>query len=513
VGAATNFGADPGSVDQQEADREAARGTALGGLGAGGGGGTQEGIGGDTAATNAGPTTGESTGGFAGIGQDTGGPAATTDPNDPTGSNQSPTLDSGLGTRVGGDVSAALSNAAPGGSPSVDVTNAANTIGQGGIASAQDVLAGDTPVAQALSEANAPAPAGQQPSTFNEQAQPGMFDAPTFSFGQNAPAPASNLMGPNEFGDMNPASPWPGVDQGQGPLGGPTSPTAPDPNTPSGIPGNMGQVTPSPDQSGFSLGNLLGISPAAAAGLGPNENLMPQGPSNPNQTMTGQGPTTETIVSPWDAGAAAIEPYPYTDQTNPQLGGPPATFGTIGNATGQGLYGELAGIVGSGPDPSLLVTPIHLHHLGKPLVCRRLTQRRWTPLINSSVRAKRRCRRSLQTNSASIHLLHRRKWPMPMFRFQKQTLGRESETPRSMRSNFPLDPEVRHQPSRLRRSQTMFRFQPQTRGRTSETPRSIRPNSLLDPGVRHQPSRRRLRPTPRDRRPARELPTPVQPRR
>jgi hypothetical protein len=205
-------------------------------------------------------------------------------------------------------VAAALGNAAPGSSPSVDVTNAANTIGQGGIASAQDVLAGDTPVAQALSEANAPAPAGQQPSTFNEQASPGMFDAPTFSFGQNAPAPATNLQGPEGFGD--PTTPWPGPAQGQGPLGGPTSPTAPDPNTPSGIPGNMGQVTPSPDQSGFNLGSLLGITPANAASLGPNENLMPQGPANPGLTMTGQGPTTETIISPWDAGAATIEPYP-----------------------------------------------------------------------------------------------------------------------------------------------------------------------------------------------------------
>jgi hypothetical protein len=289
------------------------------------------------------------------------GSQVTTDPNDPTGGNQSPTLEAGLGTRVGGDVGAALNDA---NTPSVDVTNAANTLGQGGISSARDVLAGDTPVSQALDAA--------APSTFNQEQQPGMFDAPTFSFGQGAPAPAKDLIDPGSFQDPtfapygNPDQQAPAIqapldpDPSLSPLEWPSYKTPDniirspqDPSVDPSIEQPSPAFQPPASQGQASIGNLiqnmLGIGTANAANaFGPGENLMPLGPSNPNLTMTGQGPTTETIVSPWDVGATPIAPYPNVENNpfnvNPKQPGVQDASDPFGNITAVAQLSE--------PDPA-----------------------------------------------------------------------------------------------------------------------------------------------------------------
>jgi hypothetical protein len=98
----------------------------------------------------------------------------------------------------------------------------------------------------------------------------------------SSPDGATNLVGPEDFGD--PTTPWPGPAQGQGP---PTE--AP-------LPARSPQQA---SQQGFDLGRLLGISPAAAS-----EQIMPLG--NPPQSNR----VDETILSPWDPGALSIAPYP-----------------------------------------------------------------------------------------------------------------------------------------------------------------------------------------------------------
>jgi hypothetical protein len=266
-----------------------------------------------------------------------GGNEVTTDPNDPTGSNQSPTIESGFGTRVGGDVASALGTA--GSTPAQDVSNLAGTIGQGGISSARDVLAGDTPVSQALSDANTPS---NQTSFGSELSTlPGAFSGPGNDV-FTSPA-ATTTQGPESFFD--PAQQQPGVNDpffapGQQDPQGPVAPndsitppgqqpTAPDPNTPSGVPGNFAQAQPG---NSFNVGNLLGISSAQAADLSPAV-MSPQSqqsgtPANIFAGPTPTGDATFTTIpgaltpgqfSPGYTGTPPSDPVTESQLSNPSL--------------------------------------------------------------------------------------------------------------------------------------------------------------------------------------------------
>lgn len=279
-------------------------------------------------------------GGFDGggprTGQDEQGPAGTSQPTDPTGGNQSP------------DATANEQGISPDAVSALD----AAPVGQFGTVSGpqgQFGFVGDGSLTQ--DQLNQAIGVGQGPNAVDPTQGPLFDPGRTFDPGQ----PGFGLPG------------------SQGPAQGPGNPTAPDPNTPSGIPGDFGQIAPqSPAAAARAAGLsggltsisdiLAGISPIGAA-LGADLSPAIGVPTTSYTPGNPQGVPTGAPVADPQGGLTFQEimntlPGADTSLQQPQIGGtipgalePGAILPSLSSSPNSQIFGLTGGTT---TDPSLL---------------------------------------------------------------------------------------------------------------------------------------------------------------
>lgn len=326
-------GSDTGGGDKGGADTGGSAGSGdttggggASGAGGGGGGGGGDGISGDDGSS---PSQEPGDGGKDGQNIDSANPGDTVGTGDTAGLS-GPASAAGTPSGVSTDVGTALDTAL-GSAPAASPAGAAAAAGlPGGVSSALDVLGGNTPVSQALDNAEPTGPfMGVDPQTGQ----------PFTSGNPSTPTPT------NDYGNF--------VDPAFAPYGGP--PTDQNPSLPGGPPG-LGQV---------------GGTQFAANAFGPNESILSDAPP------IGAGPqnaSLETVSSPFDLGGFANAPVgglnspfgagptgtpaaglntptgSWTDSIGEVPGLGPGLGGPVGTAVSPGVAG-LNSPFGAGPSP------------------------------------------------------------------------------------------------------------------------------------------------------------------